>query len=238
MTVDYKARLGQVRNFYALLDELAASTAGYRTLATTSSASGWPQRGVYFFFEPGESRAQSGNGPRVVRVGTHALKAGAQSTLWSRLAQHKGSERSGGGNHRGSIFRLIVGDALLSSRGQIHPTWGQGSNAPAPVKAAELTLEQEVSTLIRDMPFLCLPINDEPGPASVRGVVERNAIALLNNASRDPIDPPSATWLGLSCRRGLARSAGLWNSDHVGAAFDPRTLDLMAALVANARSGQ
>ena len=99
MTVDYKARLGQVRNFYALLDELAASTAGYRTLATTSSASGWPQRGVYFFFEPGESRAQSGNGPRVVRVGTHALKAGAQSTLWSRLAQHKGSERSGGGNH-------------------------------------------------------------------------------------------------------------------------------------------
>ena len=131
-----------------------------------------------------------------------------------------------------------MGDALLSSRGQIHPTWGQGSNAPAPVKAAELTLEQEVSTLIRDMPFLCLPINDEPGPASVRGVVERNAIALLNNASRDPIDPPSATWLGLSCRRGLARSAGLWNSDHVGAAFDPRTLDLMAALVANARSGQ
>ena len=72
----------------------------------------WPPRGVYFFHESGEARSGTGGGPRVVRVGTHGLKSGSGSTLWDRLSQHRGSSRSGRGNHRGSIFRLIVGIAL------------------------------------------------------------------------------------------------------------------------------
>ena len=74
----------------------------------------WPRRGVYFFFENGEPRSGTGAGPRVVRVGAHGLKNGARSTLWGRLSQHRGSSRSGLGNHRGSIFRLLVGVALAN----------------------------------------------------------------------------------------------------------------------------
>jgi hypothetical protein len=36
----------------------------------------WPRRGVYFFFENGEMRSETGTGPRVVRVGTHAMRSG------------------------------------------------------------------------------------------------------------------------------------------------------------------
>lgn len=237
MSTSFETRLGYVRDLYALLDELAAASGGLRILASSSATLPWPQRGVYFFFEPGELRSHSGTGLRVVRVGTHALKAGAKSTLWSRLAQHKGSTKSGGGNHRGSIFRLIVGDALLARQGEPLATWGVGSNAPAAVKAHECVLEREVSSVIGEMPFVCLPVLDAPGPQSLRGVIERNVIALLNNADHEPVDPPSPTWLGLSCRRGLSRRAGMWNSEHVGAAFEPSSLDIMAALVAEARRG-
>jgi hypothetical protein len=38
---------------------------------------------VYFFRESSEDRSDTGEGPRVVRVGTHALKAGARTTLWT-----------------------------------------------------------------------------------------------------------------------------------------------------------
>jgi hypothetical protein len=55
---------------------------------------------VYFFREAGETRCDSGNGPRIVRVGTHALKAGSSTKLWTRLSQHRGKS-AGGGNHRG-----------------------------------------------------------------------------------------------------------------------------------------
>ena len=46
--------------------------------------------GVYFFHEPGEERLDTGVGPRIVRVGTHALKIGSSTKLWTRLSQHKG----------------------------------------------------------------------------------------------------------------------------------------------------
>ena len=69
----------------------------------------WPKRGVYFFFKPGETRRDGT--PRVVRVGTHALKTGSGTSLWDRLSKHRGNlagRSPGAGNHRGSIFRLHV----------------------------------------------------------------------------------------------------------------------------------
>jgi hypothetical protein len=74
----------------------------------------------------------------VVRVGTHALKAGGSTTLWGRLSTHRGQLRSGGGNHRGSIFRLIVGTALIARDGHKFPTWGEGSSAAKDIKVGEL----------------------------------------------------------------------------------------------------
>lgn len=222
-------RLEDLIRFYELLDTLEQRLGGARTLQDCSGRMRWPQRGVYFFRQDGETRSQSGSGPRIVRVGTHALKAGSATSLWTRLSQHKGRHKSGGGNHRGSIFRLIVGAALLSDRNEV-PTWGDKSVQSA-ARATELRVEREVSTFIGSMPFLWLSIDDEAGPSSLRGYVERNAIALLSNYNRAPIDPPCDAWLGLRCNRERVRSSGLWNSNHVDEAYDREFLDRLEHLV-------
>jgi hypothetical protein len=100
-----------LRRFYALLERLAVKVGGPRTLNGADGRMVWPRRGVYFFLDKAEVRSGSGTGPRVVRVGTHGLKTGSGSTLWGRLAQHRGSASAG--NHRGSIFRLLVGLAIV-----------------------------------------------------------------------------------------------------------------------------
>ena len=80
------AKLVATRRFYALLDALAGKHGGPRLLGDATGRMTWPRRGVYFFFEPGETRSGSGSGLRVVRIGTHALRAGSQSSLWGRLS--------------------------------------------------------------------------------------------------------------------------------------------------------
>jgi hypothetical protein len=84
--------------FYEILTALEAEVGAKRWLAECDGRMTWPQRGVYFFFEPGESRSDTGDGMRVVRVGTHALRPGARTTLWGRLSQHRGTKKTGGGN--------------------------------------------------------------------------------------------------------------------------------------------
>lgn len=217
-------RISDLRDFYSLLASLAEITGGTRRLASCSGRLRWPRRGVYFFMEEGENRSNSGNGLRIVRVGTHALKKDSETKLWTRLSQHRGQERTGGGNHRGSIFRLIVGTALIARDGQKFPTWGEGNNAPADVRATEFALECEVSKVIGAMPFLWLAVEDEPRADSLRGYIERNAIALLSNFGKESLDPPSANWLGHSCNRERVRRSGLWNSNHVDEPYDPAFL--------------
>ena len=191
----------------------------------------WPKRGVYFFRETDEVRADTGSGPRIVRIGTHALKTGSKTKLWTRLRQHKGVASSGGGNHRGSIFRLIVGAALIERDGLDYPTWGKGDTAPREVRKREQLLEEMVSTVIGDMPFLWLAVEDEAGPESLRGYIERNAIALLGNYGKHPIDQPSSSWLGHHCNREKVRTSGLWNSNHVNEDYDSAFLETLACLI-------
>ncbi len=168
----------------------------------------------------------------MVRVGTHALKLRAKSTLWRRLSQHKGTVKHSGGNHRGSIFRQIVGAALIQRDGIRCPTWEQFSNhAPRDVREVERPTEAKVSKVIGEMPFLWLPVDDDPGPTSKRGVIEEGSIALLSNFRGDAIDLPSCTWLGRHCNRVKVRLSGLWNSNHVDEAYDPAFLDTLEELV-------
>ena len=222
-----------LQRFYDCLENLENRIGSSRTLSACSSRMAWPERGVYFFMEPGETRSDSGRGLRIVRVGTHALKPGAKSTLWQRLAQHRGTA-AGGGNHRTSIFRLIVGTALLSHEGFVCPSWNDARVSPGERnEASERDVEQAVSTVIGRMPFLWLAVPDEPGPNSLRGFIERNAIALLSNRSRTPLDPPSPNWLGHHCDRRKVRTSGLWNSKHVDEPYDPAFLDAMERLVEN-----
>jgi len=223
-------RQGHLTRFYTILDALEKRTGGARTLAQCSGRLDWPARGVYFFREAGETRSETGIGPRIVRVGTHALKAGSSTRLWNRLSQHRG-KGSGGGNHRGSIFRLIVGTSLMARDNRTVTTWGRGNSATSTIVASEDAFECEVSAVIRHMPFLWLRIDDDPGPDSLRGYIERNSIALLSNYQKPPLDPPTAQWLGRHCDRAKVRESGLWNSNHVDEGYDPTFLDQMEKLV-------
>lgn len=166
-------RLADTRLLHHLLDRLEHRVGGKRRLADCTGRMEWPRRGVYFFFEPGEERSGSGAGPRLVRVGTHAITAQSRSKLWTRLSQHRGTAR-GGGNHRGSVFREIVG-AALARRGDLPlpRSWGVGSSRGEAakklgltrdeVKAAEAELELRVSHYVGALPFLWVDVDDEPG---------------------------------------------------------------------------
>jgi hypothetical protein len=68
------SRRDDLDRLYLLLAELEKRQGGHRYLSESNAASVWPERGLYFFFEPGELR-EDGAHLRVVRVGTHALTA-------------------------------------------------------------------------------------------------------------------------------------------------------------------
>lgn len=225
------SRLDHLKRLYVLLDELSDKLGGPRLLSECSGRMDWPTRGIYFFMEPGEERIHSGRGPRIVRVGTHALTRNSSTTLWNRLSQHRGVAKSGSGNHRGSIFRLNVGNALIAKNGYDYPTWGEGNSASTEVRAAEEALEREVSDFIGQMPFLWLAIDDAPGRNSLRGHIERNTIALLSNLGKSSLDPASRSWLGQYCSKPLVQMSELWQSNHVDEIYDPGFLDRLAALI-------
>jgi len=215
--------------FYALLDMLADRLGGPRQLSTCTGWDGWPSHGVYFFFEPGELRR---NGkPRVVRVGTHALRSTSRTTLWKRLAQHRGS-RVGGGNHRGSIFRQHVGSALINrDRMPAGSLEAWVSPHPRPEwSAVEADIEHRVSNHIGRMPFLWLAVPTRTDETSQRGYIERNSIGLLSNLPGLQ-DPPSTTWLGHHAASLKVCGSGLWNVNHVEEGYEPEFLTLMRGLI-------
>lgn len=228
-----ESRLNDLVQFYALLERLEDRCGGRRCLSDCNGRMRWPQRGVYFFMDSGEQRRDSGRGLRVTRVGTHALSTSSRTTLWNRLSQHRGLRVSGGGNHRGSIFRLLVGSALIEAGRVQCPTWGVGANAPREIREAEAPVEAMVTTIIGAMPLVWLAIDDSPGPTSLRAYVERNSIALLSNMQLPTLDDASAGWLGRSCRRGKGRvcQSGLWNQNHVEETYDPAFLQTFAKLI-------
>jgi hypothetical protein len=232
MSTTRQAHLDQ---FYRLLTGLAAREHGPRRLAHCTGRDGWPQHGVYFFFEDGQTRLDGS--PRVVRVGTHALTPAARSTLWGRLRQHRGrlaGRNPGGGNHRASIFRGHVGTALIA-RDQLGSglleSWTARHHDPAHAPA-ELQLEREVSQHIGAMPFLWAAVPDSDDGISDRAYIERNSIALLSCAAGSP-DRPCPGWLGHHAASSNLRRSGLWNSRHVDETYQPAFLELLASLISN-----
>ncbi len=220
--------LQDIEAFYQLLQRLDQKVGGKRRLVDCTGRDEWPQRGVYFFFEKGEIR-HSGSELRVVRVGTHAINSTSATTLWSRLSQHRGPQH-GVGNHRGSVFRLHVGKALIMQQSDkiTLPTWGVGSSADKATRLSEADHERRVSMIIGQMPFLWLSIEDAPGSESGRAYIERNAIALLTGPDgRSPVDPPSTGWLGNYSAIQKIRTSGLWNVNFVGDPGKPSNYDSM-----------
>lgn len=218
-----------LERFYKLLFHLESLPRQGARLSHLPGKALLPHRGVYFFREAGE--LLSGGSLRVVRVGTHAVSAGSQSSLHSRLKTHLGS-KSGSGNHRGSIFRLHLGHAMLKKENHTIPTWGVGSVAPPELREnpmaqeAELMWEMKVSDRIGAMTILWVDVPDEPSATSMRAFIERNAIALLSN-QRSPFTPASETWLGCHSPREEIRASLLWNLKHVDEVYDPGFLDVL-----------
>ena len=231
-------RLNDVLRLYEILAELEVRLGGARQLQACNGRMAWPDHGVYFFFEPGELRSTSGRGPRVVRVGTHALSASSRTRLWTRLSQHRGTASTGAGNHRGSAFRYLVGQALIRRGRMDVPTWGVGGTATAAAEdfgisrtallERELPVEVAVSRMIGAMPFLWVRCEDVVGGRDARDVIERNAIGLLSNRGGQALDAPSATWLGAASPSALVRESGVWNKNYVDDGYDQRFLKVLA----------
>lgn len=214
-------RLSDLKRFYQIL-ELLGGASGARCLSTIKRAE-LPTHGVYFFFEPGEYRTDSGSGMRVVRVGTHAIIESSKTKLWTRLSQHRGSSETGLGNHRGSIFRLLVGEAIQRRDSTAISSWGVGSTANAVVRAAEVEAEKNVSEYIGQMRVLAVSVPDR----IERSIVEMSSIALLSNYGKMLVDQPSTTWLGAFSGRERVRDSGLWNSRDVDATFNETALTIL-----------
>lgn len=225
--------------FYELLARLENLPFQGESLSSVLSNASLPQRGVYFFREQGELLTPVSVGlvgvQRITRVGTHAVNAGSKSTLRKRLRAHLGA-KSGTGNHRGSIFRLHVGNALLRLDKRALATWGVGSVAPHALRECEQAqidesvLERRVSIVIGAMPVLWVDVPDEASPSSERAIIERGAIALLSNGLA-PLVAPSASWLGGLSTREEIRQSGLWNLRHVSEEHDASFLDIFERAV-------
>ena len=225
--------MDDVQKFYVIMENLEKRLMGKRILDICDGRMSWPRRGVYFFFEESENRTHSGKGLRAVRIGTHALEEKSKTSLWERLRQHKGTlngKHPGGGNHRESVFRKHVGSAIINKRGMNCISWGE-KRISKKERDLEYELEKKVSQYIRKMPFLWLKIDDEPGPNSMRAFLERNAIALLSNLNKNPIDPPSENWLGNNSKNERVVRSGLWNDKHTERVPDPRFLDIFDKFV-------
>lgn len=221
--------MSDLDRFYMILSSLPG-----RLLSDCRARYDTPDRGVYFFFEPGEHRINGGS--RCVRVGTHAVSAGSKTKLKARLSQHRGG-LNGTGNHRGSIFRLIVGLALIKRMNltdqPFAATWGVGSSAGSDVIEAERDLEERVNNYLGQMRVVWVEADDTPGPASIRRVIESNSIGLLSTVGRN-VDPPSTNWLGFDCPRESVARSGLWNSqDTKLGSYDPTFLDLLEKFAAH-----
>ena len=220
---------------YSLLDDLAATVGGMRRLGDCDGRMNWPDRGIYFFFHPDETRSDTDQ-RRLTRIGTHAVSEGSSTSLWNRLRTHRGAQRGtyeGGGNHRGSVFRKRVGEAIIERDDlqEAYPEWGVGSSAARALRTEELDLERRVSEYIRELPFLWVAVDDEPSPESDRASIERNMIALVSNLDTADIDPRREDWLGHHSPVTEIKQSGLWNINHVDEEYHPEFLETFESYI-------
>lgn len=221
-------RLRDLKALYQWIEGTRASgqVFSFRSLAEQHL----PKQGVYIFLDPREPNF-TGAGPRIVRIGTHAVSRGSKASLRGRLRNHLGPATEVG-NHRGSIFRLHVGRALLESSGGHHllATWGDGQDAALDVKAAEAQHEIMVSRYLQELEVALIAILDEPNKDSLRAIVEAQLIALCTE-DMQPIDRPTSDWLGRHSPVAQIKESGLWNIRGVGGSYDPTGAGSVGSIV-------
>lgn len=215
---NYSARVDCAGNMYEIF-EMCARQNGIHSFSKFAETDSIPRQGVYFIFDPREETKFSKILPRIVRIGTHAVSMGSKSTLRTRLRAHFG-QGDGTGNHRASIFRLHIGNALIERhqlRGKF-PNWGVGMAASPQIRLDERSMEIEVSKYIGGLLFTYMSIGDRASPLSARAVVEKSTINFLT-ADGVPLEAHSKEWLGASSAVEEIRGMGLWNIQHSGHKF-------------------
>lgn len=222
-------RAKDVTVLYAILKDPLLRETQLRPFSECSGSMTWPQRGLYIFYEPGYNRMLYSTEPKIMRVGTHAVSEGSSSSLWQRLKTHKGNEDFSG-NHRGSIFRLHVGAALITRNGLDCPSWGIGQSANRSIQDIEGTIEKRVSEYLRGMEVLSIRIEDSPSKMSDRAYIEQNMIALLSGPI-GPVDLAKESWLGYHCPNPAVCRSSLWNVEYTDMQYDPSFLEVLQVYV-------
>ena len=220
-------RPAPLREIYSKFGDLNDQIGGPYYLNECDGNMNWPDRGIYIFFtHDSDLELGSTDQMNVARIGTVGVSSGSSNTLWNRLRQHRGNQRgtyADGGNHRGSIFRLHVGRAIIEKEGlhDTYPLWGQ-KHADWPddidtqsVREQEHPLEKRVSDYIGSLPFLILNVPGEPGPKSDRATMEKQLISTFSFYRRQHDWLRSSNWLGSHSPKKEVYKTGLWNINHV-----------------------
>lgn len=160
-----------------------------------------PKNGLYLLFEEGET---GHDGERIVRIGTHT----GENQLRSRIKQHFIKEKKDR-----SIFRKNIGRALLHQNNDpFLEAWNIDltSRASKAMHASSIdfdkqaTIEQSVSTLIREtMSFCVLQIESK----ALRLQTESRIISTVSLCEHCA---PSKNWLGLQSPVKKIAESGLW----------------------------
>lgn len=213
-------RFHDLKILYALISKIRHSKKSF--LLRDLSKIKLPQRGVYIFIDLKEKNFLGESG-RIVRIGTHAVSEGSKSTLKNRLKNHLG-HNDGTGNHRGSIFRLHVGRALIEKEKLTHrfKSWGEGQHAPNEIIESEKEHEKRVSEYLRELEVVILNIEDIPSKNSLRALVESQLIALCSE-NLQPIDSSTESWLGRYSPMESIVKSGLWNLRDVARKYEPKS---------------
>lgn len=237
--LDRSSRMSFLRSCHRLLDRRSAAQVIYDLFGGLEARTGLPTlrealnrtlptQGVYFFFDPREPTRFSRRLPRLVRIGTHRVSRGSKATLRDRLRAHFGTS-DGTGNHRSSVFRLHVGEALIRKNDtrDLFPHWGKGQAADKSISDSEKELERDVSAYISALHVLCIEVADRATKSSARSKIERLAIALFTER-QVALEPPSKEWLGLFSAHRVIAQTGLWNVKDTGAKADLQIIDLIS----------
>lgn len=219
-------RWNDLKRLYAGLDSLTES-GGVLSLPEALEQTQLPQKGVYIFLDPEEVRHVGTGGPRVVRIGTHAVSEGSKATLRNRLRTHRGTG-AGIGSHRSSIFRLHIGAALMRRSCQFSEiaSWGLSKAYTPEILSVERPLEEAVSRYIARLRVAIVPIEDAATKFSLRRHLEKNLIALFTE-DHIILDKANGGWLGNDSPNPTIRETGLWNINEAFTAYDPSSLSLV-----------
>ena len=216
-----------LQELYRKISELQDKTDGPYYLSDCTGHQNWPERGIYIFLtKDSQPETYPQTEMSVARVGTVGVATGSSNSLWNRLRQHRGNTRGhheGGGNHRGSIFRLHVGRSIIEKEnlhdkypfwGQKHSQWPDDVETKA-VREMEHPLEKRVSDHIRSLPFLVLAVPGDAGPQSDRASIEKRLISTFSFYRRSHANLIDGDRLTNHSPKPEVYKTGMWNIDHV-----------------------